>query len=99
MYTSDRANIDKLVNLHNVYGSVHFHSPVILDKLDEAVIAQRSADDSKAMRQSAARVLSLLRSRNALYADLDDEVWEHVFISLRELRDAFSQAAAELTVD
>lgn len=97
--TSEHGNIDKLVQIQNVYGSVHFHSPVVLDKLDEAVIAQRSADDSKLMRQSAARVLSLLRSRNALYADLDDEVWEHVFISLRELRDAFSQAAAELTVD
>jgi hypothetical protein len=92
-------NIDKLVQIANVYGSVNFHSPVLLDKITEAVRAQRSADDVRLMRQSAARVLSLLRTRNALYASLDDEIWEYVFKSIRELRDAFSLAAAELQVD
>jgi HEAT repeat protein len=92
-------HVEKLVQIANVYGSVNLVSPKLVDMITEAVGAQRGEVEVKRMQQSAAKVVSMLRARNALYANLDNEIWKYVFQSLRELREAFTLAAAELEVD
>ena len=68
----------------------------VVTKLLEALAAQRDATNDEETRRAVAKVLAMLRSRNVLYAQLDDEIWDHVFASLRELRDTFTAAYAEL---
>lgn len=48
------------------------------------------------MRDDVAYVLAQMERRNALHARIDNELWRYVFISLRELRDALADSAAQL---
>jgi hypothetical protein len=71
----------------------------VVAKLLKALAAQQDATNDEQTHRAVARVLAMLRSRNVLYAQLDNEIWEYVFASLRELRDTFSAAYAELLAD
>src|SRR5262245_3700536 len=94
-----QSNVQHLIQIAQVHGSVHFFSQALLDKLHEAISAQGTGvGNPLQMRKAVAQVLALLRSKNALYADLDNEYWEYVFKSLRELRSALASAGSELHV-
>jgi hypothetical protein len=53
-------------------------------------------DYSAKMRDDVAYALSQLERRNVLFAQIDHEIWRHVFQSLRELRAALSDTSAHL---
>jgi hypothetical protein len=50
------------------------------------------------MRQDVAVVLAFLRTRRAMFSDLDQEIWRYAFESLRRLRDELAKTAGRLRV-
>lgn len=98
--TNVQGNVQQLIQIAQVQGSVNLFSQAVIDKLLEAIAAQgKGVDNTLQMREAVAQTLALLRSKNALYAKLDSEIWEYVFKSLRELRDALAQASSKLLID
>jgi hypothetical protein len=98
--TNVQGNVQQLIQIAQVQGSLNLFSQAVFDKLLEAIAAQgRGVDNSLQMREAVANTLALLRSKNVLYARLNDEIWEYVFKSLRELRDALAQASSKLYID
>jgi len=98
--TNIQGDVQQLIQIAQVQGSVNLFSQAVIDKLLEAIAAQgRGVDNSLQMREAVAHTLALLRSKNALYADLDHEIWEYVFKSLRELRDTLALASSKLHVN
>lgn len=98
--TSVQGDVKQLIQIAHVQGSLNLFSPDVIDKLLEAIAAQRGGPDkSLQMREVVAHTLALLRSKNVLYAGLDNEIWEYVFKSLRELRDTLALASSKLHVN
>src|SRR5438105_1672442 len=98
--TNVQGSVQQLIQIAQVQGSINFFSQDVINKLFEAIAAQgRTVDNSLQMRKAVAYTLALLRSKNALYANLNNEIWEYVFKSLRELRDALAQASSNLHID
>jgi hypothetical protein len=92
-------NVEKLIQIERVGGSVQLFGDEVVDKIARAVqLQQRQGDDAR-VRQAVAKVLALLRTKAVLYAHLDDELWMYVFPSLKELRASLSDAASELAVE
>src|SRR6516225_9496792 len=84
--------IDKLVQIGHLHGNVEMLSPSVFDRLITAISEQKSIpDNAQRMREAVAQVLAMLRSKSALYADLDNEFWGAVFASLRDLRNALTE--------
>ena len=48
------------------------------------------------MRQDVASVVAVLRSKRALFADSNDEIWEWVFASLNKIRETLSELSGKL---
>jgi hypothetical protein len=71
----------------------------VVMKVTQALDAQENSRSDAATRRAVAGVLAMLRSRNVLYADLDNEIWQYVFASLHELRSAFAETYAQLIID
>jgi HEAT repeat protein len=75
-------------------------SPSVFDRLITAISEQKSIpDNAQRMREAVAQVLAMLRSKSALYADLDNEFWGAVFASLRDLRNALTETRGKLGVN
>src|ERR1700693_1050131 len=92
-----RGSIKELEDLHK---NGEMLDPAVLDKLIKAIAEQRSAPDNvPQMREAVAHVLAMLRSKSALYADLDNEIWGAVFASLRILRDCLAATRGKLGVN
>jgi hypothetical protein len=98
--TNIQGNVQQLIQIAQVQGSVNLFSQAVIDKLLEAIAEQgRRVDNTLQMRETVAHTFALLRSKNALYADLEDEVWKCVFKSLRELCDALAQENNKLHME
>ncbi|WP_190086390.1 S1 family peptidase [Streptomyces longisporoflavus] len=68
-------------------------------KIAQALTAlQHARDDQMTTRRAVGRTLAMMRSKGVLHDDLDFEMWEVVFRSLRELRTALADAYTELVV-
>jgi hypothetical protein len=48
------------------------------------------------MRKEVSKALATFRSRRVMFADINDELWEDVFKSLKNLRDVLVNTSAEL---
>ena len=92
-------NVEKLVQIERVEGSVQLFGEEVADKIARAVQLQERHGDEARARQAVAKVLALLRTKAVLYAQLDNELWVYVFPSLKELRRSLSEAASELAVE
>ena len=91
-------NVERLVQIQQMQGDIHFMSDDLVAKLASAIDAQRRVDTGdQSVRRMVARSLSLLRSKGVLYASLDAETWMAVFPSLKELRTSLAAASAELS--
>jgi hypothetical protein len=97
--TNIHGNVQQLIQIAQVQGSINIFSQAVIDKLLEAIAAQGRPDNSLQMREAVAYTLALLRSKSVLYANLDNEIWKYVFKSLLELRDALAQARSKLYID
>ncbi|MFF5090445.1 HEAT repeat domain-containing protein [Streptomyces niveus] len=66
-------------------------------KIAQALSAlQHTAGQGGDARRAVGRVLAMMRSKNVLRVPLDEEIWDGVFHSLRELRNALTDAYTEL---
>src|SRR5262249_6497785 len=68
----------------------------VVAAIKETIAALKDGTADTEAKKSVARVLATLESRNVLVAELDSELWQAVFASLRDLRQIFSVAYAEL---
>jgi HEAT repeat protein len=95
-----RGNVQQMIQIANVQGSVNLFSNELFDRIRE-IVSERGKETSNSieMRKAVAQVLGTLQKKNALYAGLDNEIWKYVFTSLRELRDEIAEASATLHVD
>jgi HEAT repeat protein len=71
----------------------------VVAKITAALDSRSLQTEDTETRRAVSTVLSLLRSRNVLYADLDNEIWQYVFASLRELRQALTETHATVVVN
>jgi hypothetical protein len=92
-------NVEKLIQIEGVEGSVQLFGDEVVDKIAKAVQLQKSQGDDADVRKAVSRVLALLRTKAVLYAQLDNELWMYVFPSMKELRGSLSDAASELGVE
>jgi len=89
-------DVNRLTNFGHVSGDVYIlgHPARSLEEIKPSELELRYAPS---MRDDVAKVISALRSRNVLYAELDNELWSGVFASLKDFRDTFAGLSGRIT--